>query len=78
MNGIVSKDTFKGYSTDSKLDTLYDLQVMTISTIDKRINNHDKRIIKIERRKRFDTSVAAGSGILGGFVAMILKLVFWK
>lgn len=61
-----SRDTFKGYSIDSKLNTLFDFAVAG-----------QGRIEKLEKRKKLDTAIAAGTGILGGFTAMLAKLSFW-
>ena len=40
--------------------------------------NTNERIGKLEKRKRFDTTISAGSGVVGGVVAMVSKWIFWK
>ncbi len=56
---IVPHEIFKDYDTDSKLDTLYILQV----------DVYDK-IEVLEKQKRTNTIVAAAGGMVGGFVAV--------
>ena len=36
----------------------------------------NKRITKLERRKRLDTSLSIGSGTIGGFIAVIIRGFF--
>ena len=59
----ISKETFKGFDTDSKLNTLFDYTIDTradVSEIKKQIVN----------KRKVDTTVAACMGFVGGFAAM--------
>ncbi len=38
----------------------------------------DKRICKLEKRKKIDTGVAATTGVLGGALALMAKWFFFK
>lgn len=38
----------------------------------------DERFKRIEKRKYVDAGLAAGGGMVGGFIAVIAKAVFWK
>jgi hypothetical protein len=40
--------------------------------------NTNERVEKLEKRKRFDTTVSTVSGFMGGVSAMVGKWVFWK
>jgi|GEM_PF-3098864 len=77
----VSKETFKGYSTDSKLDTLFDYQKEIHGILAARIEKCDLKFKNLENGQRNWKikmgTAAAGSGFLGGFVATLLKLKFW-
>ena len=72
-----TRDTFKGYSVDSKLNTLFDIAVAQHTCQEEQLEKHNKRFVKLEKRKKFNTAVAAGSGLAGGFLAMIAKFSFW-
>jgi hypothetical protein len=41
--------------------------------VDKEIDGCSERVSKIEKRKKFDTSISAVSGAIGGFIAILLK-----
>jgi hypothetical protein len=65
----ISKETFQGYSTDSKLDTLFDMQHAQ--------NEHLDRIeVSLQRKKKVDTAVSASTGLAGGFLAVFLRKIF--
>ena len=53
--------------TDSKLDVLFDYNVMMCRDIQ-----------ALKKRKKIDTVVSGGMGFLGGFTAMLAKVLFWK
>ena len=73
-----TKDTFKGYTVDSKLDTLYDFHIETIGLLERTCDRVDKVETDMKRWKLVSGSVAVGSGFLGGAAAMLAKLAFWK
>ena len=77
----VTKETFQGYDVDSKLNTLFDYQLESHGLLTSQIQVCDERFDKVEtgqKKWRVATgTIAAGSGLAGGFMAMLLKLKFW-
>ena len=69
-NNIVTKETFEGYDTDSKLDTVYDILAGDDGVL--------HRLARLERRGLVDRGAAVVSGFLGGAAVMIGKLAFWR
>ena len=69
-NNIASKETFHGYDTDSKLDTVYDILAGEEGVL--------HRLTRLERRGLVDRGVAGVFGFLGGAAVMIGKLAFWR
>lgn len=67
MSNNISRETFQGMDTDSKLDVLFDYNVMMCQDIQ-----------ALKKRKKIDTIVSGGMGFLGGFTAVLAKAVFWK
>ena len=67
MSNSISKETFSGMETDSKLDVLFDYSVAMCEDIK-----------TLKKRKKFDTVVSGGMGFVGGFTAVLAKAVFWK
>ena len=63
----VSRETFEGMGTDSKLDVLYDVAFDT-----------HRRVMALEKRKKWDKVASITGGIIGGFVAVVTKGIFWK
>ena len=84
MNGI-SRETFVEMDQASRDAVLFDLMKDVngslgihcgkIETVDKKIDSLDK---KVERRKKFDTTVSAGAGFVGGAVVMLFRGLFGK
>ena len=65
-NGI-SKETFEGMDSDSKLNVLYDLAV----------DQHEctcRLESKFDKRQKYDLTIAGMMGFVGGFIA---HLVGW-
>ena len=85
MNGI-TKQTFQAADEKTRLDILFDLLENTYIDIQKikvslqkHPTNCEERFKKIEKGRANDTAVSAGSGFVGGFVAIVAKfLVFGK
>jgi len=73
-----SRDTFKEYSADNKLLTLFDIAVASQTCQEAQLEKNEKRFTKLEKRKKLNTAIAAGSGLAGGFLAMIAKFSFWN
>jgi hypothetical protein len=70
-NGI-TRDTFKGYTTDSKLLTLFDILVDVHVKQTQQIKICDPRFKKLENRKWIDKGLATASGFGGGFFAVVI------
>lgn len=61
----ITKETFKGYNTDSKLDTLYDLAITT-----------DETVQSLKKRKKYDTGIALMfAGVMGFFGGLVKGFV---
>lgn len=87
-NMVVSKEAFKAADNETKLLLIFDIisNQHTIlvehvkeqtKTCDSRGTQCNNRLNKLERRKLTDTSVAAGTGIIGGFLGVLLKPFLW-
>ena len=88
MNGI-SKETYQGYDTYSKLNTLFDYihEIYNVSCQDDtalsdRIDSVQSEVTtlgkKFNRRKKVDTSLGIGSGFLGGIAGFFMKTFLFK
>ena len=72
VNGLkINKDIFEQLPADAKLDAIFDC-----------VEYSNKKITSLEAqlagRRKFDTGVAAVSGVIGGMIAMIGKWTFFK
>ena len=56
----ISRETFKGYDTAGKLNTLFDYMVDTRD-----------RVIKLEKRKWFNTGASTAGGVFGGMITVL-------
>jgi len=77
MNGV-SRETYQGYDTESKLNTLFDYvhDIREVSCKgDKELN---VRVTKLETRKKLDTGIGAASGFVGGVIAFMGKHFLFK
>ena len=75
MNGI-TPETFKEYSIDNKLNTLFDLGQATYEQSvsgDEKLSN---RVEKLENRKKRDTAVSSMSGFVGGAFTVVMAKIF--
>jgi hypothetical protein len=70
-NGI-TRDTYKGYTVDSKLMTVFDILVDVQLKQAKQIKICDPRFKKLEQRKWIDKGLATASGFGGGFFAVMI------
>ena len=78
MANTISKETYKGFDVDSKLNVLFDYAIEShrcMNTNKEKIEALDK---KFDRRKRFDTAVSGASGFIGGAVMVFVKWVVGK
>lgn len=77
-NGIeISKDTFQGYSVESKLDTLFDIAKATHDQACLKRQECNTRFEKLEGRKLIDKGVAVVSGVIGGLLGALGIDVPW-
>ena len=78
MANAISKETYKGFDVDSKLNVLFDYAIEShrcAMANEEKIEILDK---KFDRRKRFDTAVSGASGFIGGAVMVFIKWVAGK
>lgn len=75
MNGV-TRDTFKAYDTDSKLDTLFDYLHELHGHQCADPERCERRFEAIEKRKLWYSAAAAGGGVVGGFIAVIASMKF--
>ena len=66
-NNIPSRDTYIKQPDTNKLDTLYDMAVSA-----------DQRLLRLEKRKRFDTTFAGFMGLVGGAIVMTGRWVIGR
>lgn len=72
VNGLnINKDIFEQLPTDAKLDAIYDC----VEHANKKISSLE---IQVANRRKFDTGIAAISGLFGGMLAMIGKWTIFK
>jgi len=76
--GGVSKETFMDAAGHTKDGFLFDMLAAMDNRVSEYCDDINKRIAKLEAKRKTDTAVAAGSGFAGGFVAVLGKLIFWK
>lgn len=79
-NGIeMSKEVFNDLrDTDSKLDAIFDVLVSVHKHCKCRAETCNTRIEQLEKKKTRDTTLSAGMGVLGGFIAMVAKWIIAK
>ena len=77
LNGI-SRETYEQMAVNDKLNVLYDLHKDTYKCA---CEAKEKIIIleqKVDRRRKIDSTVAAGMGLVGGAAVWIVKWVGGK
>lgn len=81
-NGLpIDLETFRKLrSPDDKLDALFDVLVYMHSAgyeceedREARLSTCEKRFTALENRKKFDTGLAGGSGLVGGAIVWFVK-----
>ena len=78
MANTISKETYKGFDVDSKLNVLFDYAIESHRCAvdnEERIEKLDK---KFDRRKRVDTAVSGATGFIGGAMMVFFKWVVGK
>ena len=72
----ISKDDFqKIKDVNLKLDILYGYIDGMNDRVVKLMDAHDQRISKLEKRSKWDKTISAISGFVGGMLAVIFKSV---
>ena len=85
----VTKSTFEQASSKTQMLLLFDLLTKTNEIISdhvtdqktsqkERLQGCNDRFIKLEKRKKVDVAVAGAGGFIGGFIAVIAKVAFWR
>jgi len=64
----ITEETFKAMKVEER-------QWMMFTTFNKYRDHTNKRIVKLEKRKKVDTAVAGIGGFVGGIVAVIMKKI---
>jgi hypothetical protein len=78
----ITKDTFKTADDSTKLLIIYDALIEQKTLLESHTNSQllmcerrcdacDQRFVKLERRRYWHMGIAAGGGIIGGFLAAI-------
>ena len=78
MSNSISKETYKGFDVDSKLNVLFDYATESHRCAvinEEKIEALDK---KFDRRKRVDTAVSGAYGLIGGALMVAIKWVAGK
>lgn len=71
----VKKETYVKADDETFKALTYDMLDSLHANVCTKYDKHEKRIEKLESRKKLDTGVSAGSGFLGGFIAVIIQKV---
>ena len=67
----IARETFQRMPDSNKLDVLFDA-MMDINKCSCETRDHIATLEKkVDHRKKIDTSVAAGTGLVGGFLAFL-------
>ncbi len=66
---LPDKDTFACYSTEGKLNTLFDLTIISLK-------NQADIFAMVQNNKRLNMTVSGAFGIIGGAVAVAAKWIF--
>lgn len=66
MKTFIDRETYEKLPVENKLDILYDITIQT-----------HERLENLEYKKVWNTCIAAISGVMGGFLAMLGRAI-WK
>lgn len=69
----VEKETFVEADEKTFRALTFDILNSIDSNVCDKYNAHEDRISKLEKRKKRDTSVSGGAGLVGGFIAAIVQ-----
>ena len=70
----IEKDTYKGANPETARGLTYDM----LAEIIQHLKASDKRFKKLEKKRVFDTSVSAITGLIGGAAAFVMSKLFMK
>jgi hypothetical protein len=87
MSMSISRESFNSADSETKLLLIFDMLLEQNKLLaesseqqkllcERRCSSCDQRFIKLERRRLFHTTLATLGGILGGFVAILIKINF--
>ena len=62
-NGKLTWTEWQNLTDDQKDFKLYEAHAISVNAF----SDHDARLVKLESRKRFDTTIAGSMGFIGGF-----------
>ena len=74
----IDKETFQNMAPDDQNWTLFKTIQSQKAFCQKHVASVDGKINKLKARKKIDTGIAAGTGVLGGALAMMAKWTFFK
>ena len=75
MNGI-TRETFEHMNADDKLNVLFDFLNEAYRCTCEAKENLELLHAKIEKKKKIDSMIAGGGGMVGGFIAFISGKIF--
>jgi hypothetical protein len=77
MTGIeIDKAEFGKLDSSKQNAIIFNNTERLIEMFESHLGTCNKRFIKIENRKKFDTGISGGSGLIGGAITYILFKVF--
>ena len=69
----IQKETYVHADEKTFRGLTYDILDSINSNVCTKYNEHEVRIEKLEKRRRRDTGTSAGTGVLGGFLAVLTQ-----
>ena len=89
MTMPISRESFSSADEETKLLLIYDMlkeqnELLVIHIADqkhtcgKQAEGCAARFAKLEKGKVLNAGLAAGGGVVGGFIAIVAKWAFWK
>ena len=74
----ISKETFDAMTSKSQMSVMFDYHKASFGLLQRTCIRVDKVEQAQKRWKLVSITVGAGTGLFGGFLAMLAKLAFWK
>ena len=69
---------FEQLPTETQRVVLFKAVVDLGNKFDERVPDCRKRFRELERQKKWNMAASGGGGIVGGFLAVLGKVLFWK